>query len=149
MASCVIKFGATPWIASIAASGGSGTEGKGIRVKDLAKVEVKMLVDDMVSKETEGPSFHWVSGYTPFVGGGRRNIEATWVWEAEFLDVELVVVSEKLFCGRIMLLIVGSRFDICERSGGGVYAGALLELLIGGRLLAATVMWDGSFWWYG
>ena len=68
MASCVVKFGAASWVASIADSGGSGTEGEGICVKDLTEVEVKMLVEDMVSKKTKGPSFHWVGGCTPFVG---------------------------------------------------------------------------------
>ena len=126
MASCIVNFGAASRVASIANSGGSGTEGEGIRVKDLTKVEVKMLVEDMVSKETKGPPFHWMGGCTPFVGRRRKNIKATWVGEAEFLGVELVVVSGKLFCGRIMLLIVGSRFDIRARSRRGVHAGSVV-----------------------
>ena len=122
MASCIVNFGAASRVASIANSGGSGTEGEGIRVKDLTKVEVKMLVVDMVSKKTEGPSFHWVGRCTPFVGGRRKNVEATWVGEAEFL--EFVVVSGEFFCSRIMLFVVGSRVDIHKRRGG-VYVGSV------------------------
>ncbi len=48
-----------------------------------------------------------------------------------------------------MLLIVGSRVDTGERSGGGCMWGAFLELLMGGSLWAAMVMWGDSFWWYG
>jgi hypothetical protein len=124
VASCVIKFGAASRVASIANSGGSGTEGKCIHLKDSTKVEVNMLVEGMVSKKTEGPSFHWVGSCTPFVGGGRKNVKATWVGEAEFL--QFVVVSRELFRSRIMLFVVGSRVNIRKRSRGGVYVGSIV-----------------------
>ena len=105
------KFGAALRVASIANSGGSDTEGESICVKDSAEVEVKMLVEDKVSKKTKGPSFHWVGGCTPFVGGGTKNIKATWVGEAEILE---------------FVVGVGSRVDIRERSGGEVYVWSIV-----------------------
>jgi hypothetical protein len=148
VASCIVKFGAASWIASIADGGGGGNEGKGICVKDLTEVELKMLVEDMVSKEIKGPSFHWVGGCTPFVGGGRKNVKATWVGEAEFLGVEFVVVSRELFCGRIMLLVVGSRVNIRERREG-VYVGSVVGASGGREVVSRHGDVGGSFWWYG
>jgi hypothetical protein len=87
-----------------------------------------------------------VGGCTPFVGGGRKNVEATWVGEAEFL--EFVVVSGKLFCSRIVLFVVGSRVNICEGSGGGVYVWSVVGTSGGREVVGAVVMWGVSLWWY-
>ena len=47
--SCIIKFSATLWFATITNSGCSGAGSKSFCVEDMALVEVELLVKDMIS----------------------------------------------------------------------------------------------------
>lgn len=43
----------------------------------------KRFVEYVVAKVSKQTSFHWVGDCTPFIGGGRENVETAWVWEVK------------------------------------------------------------------
>jgi hypothetical protein len=74
--------------AAVANGGGGSAWDKAFHVEDLVLVKVEVFVQDVITKVAKDPGFDGVGPRTPFVGGGGKDIKASWMGKSKFLCLE-------------------------------------------------------------